>query len=638
MQEVLSKVVHKRSYARFLDTEKRRESPSESTDRVVDYLKGKFETDKYVCELLDEIRPWMHKREVLPSMRLMWSAGPFADFCNSAAYNCAYIQIDCIPAFVELLCVLMMGVGVGTTVERRYINNLPKVRKVGGLPAVKHVVGDSTEGWMDALDAAVRHGYNGRMVEFDYSEVRPRGTRLKTKGGRASGPEPLRRLLAFVRDVFVGAGGRRLRPTEVSDIACMVADAIVSGGVRRSALLIAADADDMEMINYKNWRLGDFPKCRYRANISIMHYEKPGREMYDRQFDALVESKSGEPAFVAHNWAKRSPNRAHHILHPNACGETALRALPSMDPYTGEGGGSQFCNLSSCVLREFDTSESVKLKVRYVTILGLLQATLTDFRFLRPSWKQICDEDMLLGVDLSGQCDAPHIARDPDLLTELNRIACDTADELADHLGVARPASITVGKPNGNSSQYAMSASGFHARYSPYYLRRVRCDSHDPVVHVLRYAGYQIDPELGEDPENPETWVVAFPVKSPEGAIFRDDETAIEQLDRYKMIANTWLSDRGQNQSITVYVKPEEWAAVREWCWDNWDDMVGISFLEYDGGNYQLAPYEEITAERYAEEIAKLSDVDWALLDELDTMDISSGSQELACMAGSCEI
>jgi len=679
----LSQFVYTRTYPRWKEDEGRRERYEESVSRYVGFLREEREVPE---DVLNDIKIGMLDMGVLPSMRAFWSAGEGARRDNTMFYNCSFIPLDSLPSFSELLYILMMGTGVGYSVESRFVNNLPVVAYQNG-KVVRYQIPDSTEGWQDSLLDCLKYLFQGFDVDFDYSLIRLAGARCKTKGGRASGPDPLRNLLDFVRKTLKGAQGRKLTDEEVSDIACMIGEIVMAGGVRRSALICFCDPESDLMRHYKkfptckecgfSWathlsRHADtgeadhaeshlrkehgmteaeylakhgkdsylgFPALRFMANISSFWSGKPSEEEFWVEWTALRNSGSGERGFYTVPPKKRAERRGE--LRSNPCGEILLRFAESTDPWTGEGGGGQFCNLSAAVMRSHDTRATFARKIRTATWIGVIQSTFTYFPRLRPAWKQHCDEDRLIGVDITGHCDNPALSNDPEAMLYFNQVARETAAEAAAHFGIPVPASITCGKPSGNSSQLVDCASGFHTRYAPFYLRRVRVASTDPLLQLIRDEGvpvhkdnkYQNTP----DAECP-TWVAEFPVKSPEGAITRSDETALGQLNRYLHIMRTYIGDRGHNQSATVYVRDEEWDAVGEWLYYHWEEVTGLSFLPYSGGKYRLAPYEEITEDEYNRLMETFPSIDWDALQYYETEDMGTGAKELACVGGACEI
>jgi ribonucleoside-triphosphate reductase len=634
----LSQFVFTRTYPRWREEDNRRETYEEAVERYVSFLRAERDVPESV---LKSIQEGILRMDVMPSMRAFWSAGDAALRDNTMFYNCSFIPLDSLKSFSELLYILMMGTGVGFSVEHRFVNNLPVVAPDVKMPCeeIDYVIEDSTVGWMEAVYDCLVHNFNGRIVRFDYSRIRPAGARLKTKGGRASGPEPLRRLLDFIQDTVLGAQGRKLSSVECNDIACMIGEIVMAGGVRRAALISFSDPDDLGMRHAKDWSRGSFPACRYMANNSAFWTEKPNRETFDAEWTALRNSGSGERGFFMFPKAKQAERRGD--CRSNPCGEILLRYSESTNPWTGEGGGGQFCNLSAAVMRSWDTRETFANKVRIATWIGAIQSTFTDFPHLRIAWKHHCDEDRLLGVDITGHCDNPSLSGDPDAMLYFNQVARETAAEAAAYLDIPMPAAITCGKPSGNSSQLVDCASGFHTRYAAYYIRRVRIAGTDPLFHLIRDAGVPVhkDNQFQDVPDDKcPTWVAEFPVKSPEGAMIRSDETAIEQLNRYLQIMRTWCSDRGHNQSATVYVRDHEWDEVGDWVFEHFDEITGLSFLPYDGGKYRLAPYEEITEEQYNALRADFPEIDWSLLPMYETEDMGEGAKELACVGGSCTI
>lgn len=633
----LSQFIYTRTYSRWLDEEKRRESWEETVERYIEFLRT--ERPDVPRHILEAAQRAIYTMQVLPSMRALWSAGEAARRDNTCMYNCSFVALDSLRAFSEALYILMCGTGVGFSVERRFVNNLPVVAQVTG-EAVSHRVEDSTEGWANALYFGLTQWYKGNRVEFDYSGVRPRGTPLKTKGGRASGPEPLKRLLDLCQETILGASGRRLRPIECHDIACTIGEIVMVGGFRRAALISFSDPDDEEMRHAKDWNRGEFPVCRYMANNSAYYDERPDEVTFWKEWNALVASKSGERGFSIGNWHGRA-NRPKGMVRSNPCHEIGLRYLHSRDPWTGEGGGGQFCNLTAAVMRATDTRETMAEKIRIATWLGVIQASFTHFPYLREGWSRTCNEDRLLGVDITGQCDNPRLSQDVEAMLYFNRIARETAAEASAWMGINMPVAITCGKPSGNSSQLVDCSSGFHPRYAAYYFRHVRVDAKDPLTALIRDAGVPLFKENGmenlPDDQVP-VWVARFPVKAPEGAMLRDSESAIEMCERYLKVMRSWCSERGHNQSATIYVRDHEWEAVGRWVFEHFDAITGLSFLPYDGGKYKLAPYQEITREEYEAALAEMPEVDYSLLTVYEREDRGQGASELACTSGSCEL
>ncbi|MDB4278201.1 hypothetical protein N9917_01225 [Deltaproteobacteria bacterium] len=633
---LLSEFIYMRTYSRWLADDRRRETWDETVGRYVEFI---GEQRRIPAHILREVHQGILGMGILPSMRALWSAGPAALRDNTCFYNCSFIPIDSLKSFNELLYILMMGTGIGYSVERKFVGNLPPVALLSQASA-SYQIADSTEGWADALYYGMTQWFNGRKVEFDYSLIREAGAILQTKGGRASGPEPLQKLMAFCEATILGAAGRQVKSIECHDMCCQIGEIVMVGGFRRAALISISDQDDKEMRHAKDWSLGEFPAIRYMANNSAYYEGKPDDETFWGEWAALVRSKSGERGLSIDSWHQRA-DRPAGFIRPNPCGEIGLKFALSTDPWTGEGGGGQFCNLTAAIMRADDTRESFAQKVRLATWLGCVQASFTEFPYLRDTWKKHCDEDRLLGVDITGQCDNPALSGDPEAMAFFNRVAIETAAEASAYLNIPMPVAITCGKPSGNSSQLVDCASGFHPRFSPYYLRRVRIASHDPLFQLIRDQGVPVEKENGQEhlPDDEVTvWVAAFPVKAPSHAVLRNDETAIQQCNRYLHIMKTWCGERGHNQSATIYVRDEEWDEVGQWVLDHFDGITGISFLPYDGGEYRLAPYEEITEEQYIAAEAAMPDVDFTVLSRYEEEDRGGGAQVLACSGGSCEI
>lgn len=667
----LSQFVFTRTYPRWREDDKRRETYEEATERYLAFLVAERDIPASVQH---DIRRGILSMGVLPSMRAFWSAGAAAKRDNTMFYNCSFIPLDSLKSYSELLYILMMGTGVGFSVEHQFVDNLPVVEALSSEPPIQYVVQDSTSGWMDALYDGLTHFFHGRRVVFDYSLVRPAGAKLKTKGGRASGPDPLRHLLDFAQKTVLAASGRQLTSVEAYDIACMIGEIVMAGGVRRAALISFSDPDDDLMRDSKK-----FPVCqvcdqtagchleghlakehsisveeyeslfpgaylgfrehRFMANNSAFWPERSTRDVFDTEWTSLKNSGSGERGFFMIPENKRGERRSE--CRSNPCGEILLRFSKSVDPWTGEGGGGQFCNLSAAVMRAEDTIETFAEKVRVATWIGAIQSTFTDFPQLRPAWAKHCEEDRLLGVDVTGHCDNPALSGNKSAMLYFNQVARETAAEAAAWFGINMPVSITCGKPSGNSSQVVNCASGFHPRFSDFYIRRVRISNTDPLFHLIRDAGVPVFKDVKykntPDSECP-TWVAEFPVKSPEGAMTRKDETAIQQLNRYLAVMESWCSERGHNQSATIYVRDHEWEEVGSWVYENFNSITGLSFLPYDGGHYELAPYTEITEEEYEALVAAFPEIDYDLLQVYEQEDVGEGATELACAGGACEI
>jgi ribonucleoside-diphosphate reductase alpha chain len=619
--------VYKSRYARWLENEKRRENWDETVERLVSYYQNKVGADILTPEIRDELYNAIYNLEVMPSMRALMTAGPALDRCNVAAYNCAYLPVDSPRSFDETLYILMCGTGVGYSVESKYIDQLPKISENFQDTDTIIVVQDSKEGWAKAFRELISLLIAGQVPRWDTSRVRPAGSRLKTFGGRASGPEPLEDLFRFCVEIFKRAAGRRLTSIECHDILCKVADVVVVGGVRRSAMISLFDCTDNRMSKAKfgAWWV-DNPQRALANNSAVYENRRPDIGFFMEKWKELYDSKSGEPGFFSRyacqNIAARNGRRdAEWDFGTNPCSEIILRPF-------------QFCNLSEVVVRKNDTFESLSRKVRLATILGTIQSTFTDFKYLRKKWKDNCEEERLLGVSLTGICDNIRLLNNASVLRELKNVAVETNKEWAEKLGINVSAAITCVKPSGTVSQLVNSASGLHARHSEYYLRTVRADNKDPITQFLKDQGVYYEPCVMK-PET--TTVFYFPIKSPEGSLTRGKQTAIDALNLWKTLQENWCEHK---PSATISVKEHEWMEVGAWVYENFDTLSGVSFLPYDGGTYKQAPYTEVTEEEYKEWVAKHPPVtiNWDDLRLYETEDGTTGNQELACTAGGCDV
>ena len=556
------------------------------------------------------------------------TAGPALDRCHVGGYNCSYVPVDSPRAFDETMYILMCGTGVGFSVERHCIEKLPIVNEEFHETATVIKVGDSRPGWAKSLKELIAMLYSGQIPKWDVSEVRPAGARLKTFGGRASGPQPLVELFEFVIQKFKGAAGRRLYPIECHDIMCKIGEVVVVGGVRRSALISLSNLNDDQMAHAKSGQWWEHEGQRALANNSVAYKTKPEMGTFMREWLSLYDSKSGERGIFNRQSAKvqAAKNGRRDVDHDfgcNPCSEIILR------PY-------QFCNLSEVVARETDTLMSLKEKVRLATILGTFQATLTNFKYIRNIWKANTEQERLLGVSLTGimDCAALHTGKQvADTLEMLRVTAIDANKAMAWELGIEQSAAITCVKPSGTVSQLVDSASGIHARHNPYYIRTVRGDNKDPLTQFLISQDIPAEPDVMK-PDS--TTVFSFPMKSPKNAVTRTGMTAIEQLELWLTYQRHWCEHK---PSVTISVKENEWMAVGAWVYEHFDEVSGISFLPFSEHTYQQAPYQDIDADTYKEWSAKMpKNVDWSLLQEFEKEDTTSGGRELACTAGVCEI
>lgn len=554
------------------------------------------------------------------------TAGPALDRCNVAAYNCAYLPVDSPRSFDEAMYVLLCGTGVGFSVEDDYVRQLPRISEEFEDTDTVIVVADSKEGWARSFRELVSLLIAGQRPKWDTSKVRPAGARLKTFGGRASGPEPLEDLFRFTSRVFEGAAGRRLTSLECHDLMCKIADIVVVGGVRRSAMISLSDVTDDRMRSAKSGAWWErFGHRRLANNSAVYPRRRPDMELFLKEWSALVESKSGERGLFSRDAcqriAARNGRRNSEIeFGTNPCSEIILR------PY-------QFCNLTEIVVRDGDTRESLIRKARVASILGTIQSTFTDFKYLRKIWKDNCDEERLLGVSLTGIADNPSILT-KELLNEIRDVVIETNKDWASRLGIPQSTATTCVKPSGTVSQLVNSASGLHSRHSQFYLRTVRADNKDPLTTFLKDQGVYSEPDV-MSPDS--TTVFYFPQKSPEGSKLRADDTAIGSLELWELLQDEWCEHK---PSATVYVKDDEWLKVGAWVYEHFDKLSGVSFLPYDGGTYRQAPYQEITEAEYLQWNADHPSpkIDWSELANYETEDHTTGSQELACTGGVCEI
>jgi ribonucleoside-diphosphate reductase alpha chain len=577
-------------------------------------------TDAEYAELRDAI----YNREVMPSMRAMWSAGDALAQNHFRGYNCSFAAVDHIRVFDEILFILMAGTGVGFSAEAKYVNKLPIINDTFSQTDRVIAIEDSAEGWAKGLRKLIAELYLGNIHSWDYSRIRPEGARLKTMGGRASGPEPLKDLFAFVTKVFQNAAGRKLRPIEVHDIVCKIAEVVVVGGVRRSALISISDLGDPEVRDAKSGTWWETEAQRALANNSAAYESKPSMSVFMDEWIALMKSGSGERGIVSrYGLQKMAPCRrdGDKIVGLNPCAEIALRS-------------SQLCNLTEVVCRENDDKAELSRKIRLASILGTLQASLTDFKYVRKVWQNNCEDEALLGVSLTGIQDCK-LLRNPDplLLEAMKDVAVSTNADFAARLGINPAAAITTVKPSGTVSQLVDSSSGIHGRFAPYYIRAVRQSNNDPLTQFLKDQGVPNEADV----MNPaKTTVFYFPIKSPEGATLANEQTAIEQLENWLTYKKYWAE---HSVSVTVYVKEEEWMSVGAWCYEHFDSLTGISFLPYSEHVYQQAPYTPCTEEEYNAAVEAMPHVDFSRLSEYEAEDNTEGSQTLACSAaGGCEI
>jgi ribonucleoside-diphosphate reductase alpha chain len=635
----LGEFVYYRTYSRWITEENRRETWIETVNRYMAFMKEQM--GKKISEKeYSEIREGILNHEAMPSMRLLQFAGPAAKATNVCAYNCSYIAPACFQDLAEIMYISMCGAGVGWSVESQNVQKLPQINMQSGKKIPTHTIPDSKEGWADALALGMNTWAQGNDIDFDYSGLRAAGTRLKTMGGKASGPDPLRRLLGFTREKMLARQGRRLRNIDVHDIICMIGDCVVSGGVRRSAMISLSDLDDNDIRDAKKGTFYNQEPQRMLANNSAVYVQKPSTTEFMDEWIALMKSGSGERGiFNRGSLARTLPERRIKVLREyegyfdptgkniigtigtNPCGEIILQS-------------KQFCNLSEVVARADDTEKTLLKKIRLATILGTYQSSLTNFPYLSKEWKEHCKKECLLGVSITGQWDCPAV-RDPKTLRKLKEEAIRINQIYAQKFGINPSTCITAVKPSGTLSQTVDCSSGMHPRHAQFYIRRVRISATDSLFKMLRDQGVPHKPEVGQPTENATTYVLEFPVKAPAGSIFRDDITAIDQLEHWKMVKTNYTE---HNPSVTVSIGEDEWIEVAHWVYKHWDIVGGLSFLPRDNHVYQLAPYEAIDEKRYTELAKRLEHIDYSKIITYEKTDELDVKKELACTAGVCEI
>ena len=621
-------------YARWMETENRRETWGETVDRYFDFMlmnladKHNYSPD---IKLVDELRQMVFERSVMPSMRSVMTAGPALERDNVAGYNCSFLPADSLRSFDEAMYILMCGTGVGYSVESVYVDKMPVVNEHFEKSDTVIVVGDSKAGWAKALRELLALLWQGQIPTWDVSQVRPAGARLKTFGGRASGPAPLVNLFEFCVDLIQNAAGRKLKPIEAHDIMCKIGEVVVVGGVRRSAMISLSDLNDHDMAKAKSGAWWEYNGQRALANNSVSYTSKPSMSDFITEWKNLYDSQSGERGIynvaAAQAQAAKNGRRDPNIRYgTNPCSEIILR------PY-------QFCNLSEIIVREHDTKETLHRKVELATILGTWQSTLTDFKYLRKIWKDNTEEERLLGVSITGQfghelmSGRQGLDKLTDILSELKLTAIATNDSEADKIGINRAAAITCVKPSGTVSQLTGVSSGMHPWHNEYYTRTVRGDKKDPLTRFLVDAGVPAEDDVMKPTD---TTVFSFPVKAPKNAVLRKDLTAIEHLETWLVYQRAWCEHK---PSITVSVKEDEWMEVGAWVYKHFDELSGISFLPYSDHTYKQAPYQDATKEEYEELVAKMpSEIRWADIAFYELEDNTTGTQDLACAAGYCEV
>lgn len=638
-RNALGEFVYYRSYSRWIEQENRRETYIETVDRYIGFMKenlgSKLKDSEY-----KEIREAILNQQAMPSMRLFQFSGKAAKTNNITAYNCSFIAPESFQDLAEIMYVSMSGTGAGWSVESTNVEKFPQILMQTGEKLPKFVISDDKEGWANSLTAGMKAWAGGKDIEFDYSLIRPEGARLKTSGGKASGPAPLQRLHIFTREIMLNRQGKRLRPIDLHDIICMIGDCVVAGGVRRSAMISLSDLTDEQVRDAKKGAFYMSHPHRMLANNSAVYLNKPSNEEFLKEWMALIESRSGERGiFNRGSLAQTLPERrikllktykgyfdpsGQHIIGPigvNPCGEIILQS-------------KQFCNLSEIVARSEDTEASLLRKVRIATILGTYQSTLTNFSYLSKEWKENCEKERLLGVSITGQWDCP-VVRKPAVLKKLREEAIKINREYAKRFGINESTAITCVKPSGTLSQTVDCSSGIHPRHAKFYIRRIRISATDALFKMLKDQGVPFHPEIGQSMDSANTFVLEFPVKAPANSIFKNDITAIEQLDHWKIVKENYTE---HNPSATISVGNDEWIEVANWVYKNWDMIGGLSFLPREDHIYKLAPYETIDEKTYKELAKRLEHIDYSKIITYEKQNETDLKKELACAGGVCEI
>ncbi len=625
----LAEFVYYRSYSKWIESEGRRETWIETVDRYMNFMKKNLGSKLSLAEY-KKIREYILSQKTMPSMRLMWSAGKAAERSNVTGYNCSFIAPSKAQDFGEIMYLSMCGAGVGFSVESHNVQKFPQIQEQTGKKRETFVVPDSKEGWADAFVLAVETWFAGEDIDFDYSKVRPKGAKLKTMGGKSSGPEPLMELIRFARQKILKKQGRRLSNLEVHDIVCKIGEIVVAGGVRRTALISLSDLDDREMRKAKFGQFYLSEPQRMMANNSAIYNEKPTNVEFMDEWISLMKSGSGERGiFNRGSLKKQMPERRWKVFEKdvsvsgtNPCGEIVLKS-------------KQFCNLSEIVARVDDTEKSLIEKAKVATILGTYQSTLVNFGYLSREWKKNCEEERLLGVSITGQWDCKILQNNPKLLQKIRDIVIKTNKEYAKKFKINQSTCTTCVKPSGTVSQLVDASSGMHPRHSQYYIRRVRISSTDSLFKMLKDQGVPYHPEVGQTMESANTYVLDFPVKAPIRSIFKNDLTAIQQLEHWKEVKINYTE---HNPSVTISVGDDEWIETGNWVYKNWDIVGGLSFLPRSDDVYKLPPYEEIDKNTYNEMLKKFKNFDFSKIVTYERSDETEGSKELACVGGACEL
>lgn len=626
-----------RTYSKWQDDLGRRETWIETIDRFMAYMKknlgNKMSTKDYT-----DVKEAILKQEVCPSMRLLWSAGEACEKTNVWAYNCSYVAPSAWQDLGEIMYILMCGAGLGFSVESETVQKFPQIRRQTGKKLATHFVEDDKEGWADAYVLGCKTWADGYDIDFDFSKVRPSGSRLKVAGGRASGPQPLIDLINFTKKKILARQGKRLTNLDLHDIICQIGLIVVAGGVRRSALISLSDIDDESMRKSKQGQFWVDNGQRSMANNSAVYSQKPSASEFLNEWIELIKSGTGErgifnrgglmtqlPKRRIDNWKEAGIIDDQNVIvglpGSNPCGEITLRS-------------KQFCNLTSIVVRPRDTVEDLKNKVRLSTILGTYQATLTHFGYLSKEWRENCEEEALLGVSITGYYDNKTIRNDK-VLSDLREEAIKVNKEYAKKFEINSSTCITTIKPHGNSGQLLYVGSGMHPWFAKHYIRRVRISTNDPLFQLIKDQGVPFKAEVGYSTANSTVAVVEFPMKAPDGAITKDQVSAIDLLNEWKRLKINYIE---HNPSVTIYVGNDEWIKVANFIYENWDIVGGLSFLPRSEHVYQLAPYEEISKEEYEKRMKEIKHIDFSKLIYYEQEDNTVGAKEFACVSGVCSI
>ena len=623
----LGEFIYYRTYSRWIEEESRRETWTETVERYMSFMKENLGSKLKEVEY-KEVRDAIFYHEAMPSMRLLQFAGPAARRNHACAYNCSFSAPQSFQDFAEIMFLSMSGCGVGFSAESYSAQSLPQIKYQTG-KKVKYVIEDSREGWSDSFSFGMKSLFEGLDVEFDYSKLRLAGARLKTTGGKSSGPDPLRQIHDFTRNKIISRQGGHLTNLDVHDIVCQIGMGVVSGGVRRTALISLSDLHDSEIRDAKKGQFWMSEPQRSLSNNSAVYLNKPSNEEFLKEWLALVQSRSGERGIFNRGGLQKTFPESRAKLSAdwwdkfgtNPCGEIILRP-------------KQFCNLTEVVARNGDREADLIRKIRVATIIGTYQASFTNFVYLSPEWKKNCEEEALLGVSITGMWDCP-VVRKPEVLRKLREETVKVNKVYAKRFGINASAAITTVKPSGNLSQTVDCSSGMHARHSQYYIRRVRISATDALFKMLKDQGVPYHPEVGQTEDSATTYVMDFPVKAPKGSIFKDDMSAMDQLVFWKNVKENYTH---HNPSVTISVGDDEWIEVANWLYKNWDLIGGLSFLPRDNHVYQLAPYETIDEKKYLEMSKRYEHIDFSKIVIYEKVDTTDVKKELACASGVCSI